>query len=664
MRYIMVVLGVLAGVVLLVYSLLFTSFGNALLKPMVESKVNQTIGFDGKLERFSLGFSSFGITYEVDKNTIKLDGDYSLFQKSFDAIYALDLQNLSSFSKLADMPLRGSLGIEGGVKGDLIHVQSDGVLTLAKTPVVYKINLEDFNPTKIVLSSSGLKLEEILNIISKNPYAKALVDLDININSIKENNLDADINISTKNAILSSKYMKSDFDVDIPDTPFNLALNSKLKGDEANYNLLLSSKLFDIKSSGELTPQPLKVDSTYSLNIANLEALKPITGQNFKGSFKTDGTIKGDDNNLVVKGSSDVASSATKYIATLKKKNLDELVLDIAHLNIAKLLEMLGEPSYVSKGTLALEAKLKGFSTDNLNGDILVASDGVLLNQATIKKEFELDLPTTSADIRALVDIKDGVAKSNSIKIDSNLAKLALKEFRYDLKKLSLDSNYELNVADLSKLFFITKTPMQGSFVADGELKQDSDLLISINSKSIGDLKAKLLNDDFEANITNLKASKLLYTLKKPDILESDLEAKLKYNLVSASGDADVKLANAKFNQNQVFDQLKALANIDLYKESLNGNATAKIDKNLTLATLDLLSKNASIVSPKTLLDSDKNSIDSDILLTYKKDEIKANLKGSVEKPTITIDLDAFLKSRAGEKLLKKADKLLDKLFK
>ena len=86
MKYLAWIGAFLAFLVVTLYIVAFTPVGNALLKPMVEAKIQEQTKVDSKLETFSLSMSDFEIVLELDKgNLIIAKGGYSIFAKSFDA---------------------------------------------------------------------------------------------------------------------------------------------------------------------------------------------------------------------------------------------------------------------------------------------------------------------------------------------------------------------------------------------------------------------------------------------------------------------------------------------------------------------------------------------------------------------------------------------------
>jgi hypothetical protein len=157
---------------------------------------------------------------------------------------------------------------------------------------------------------------------------------------------------------------------------------------------------------------------------------------------------------------------------------------------------------------------------------------------------------------------------------------------------------------------------------------------------------------------------KLLNMLIYPELVDATLNAKIDYNLALSKGVLKTQVANAIFAKNQTFDLIKQYLKFDMYRENFNGDINANIEKENILATVDLRSKEASIVTKSTKLNTLTNQLDTDITLSAKKNVISGTLNGDVDSPKVTIDLEKLMKSEAGKKIEEKVDKELNKLFK
>jgi hypothetical protein len=123
-------------------------------------------------------------------------------------------------------------------------------------------------------------------------------------------------------------------------------------------------------------------------------------------------------------------------------------------------------------------------------------------------------------------------------------------------------------------------------------------------------------------------------------------------------------VVNAVFAKNQTFELIKEYVKFDMYRENFNGDIGTKIDKDNLLVSIDLRSKEASIKTKDTKIDTKTKQMDSNITIVAKKDSISANLHGDIDSPKVRVDLEKFLKSEAGKKVIEKANEKINKLFK
>jgi hypothetical protein len=666
MKYLAWIGGILATLAATLYVVAFTPLGNGIVKPIIESSIKEQTKLDSKLEIFSLGMSDFEIVLALnDKNIIKAKGEYSLFSKSFDALYDVSLENLESLKPLTSAPLKGAFNTDGSAKGDLAFIEIDGKSNVGESDTSYRVELTDLNPTSIIAKMNNASLASLLYLGAQNPYATADIDLDINFRNINPHVMDGDIVLKTKNGTINPKLMKSDFNVTIPATSFSMNLDAKLEGDNAIYNYDFASNLFKISSAGEVSPEPFKADLKYSLDIKELEVLKPITGADVRGAFRLSGEAKGDKDNLLVSGKSDIASSDTTFEALLKDFAPASLRAKIVNLDIAKLLYMAKQPHY-SDGLFSMDADISDARSDSLSGKITTAITKGQLDSAYMTKayEFKSPMPSTSFNSATTTVLKGDLADS-AVDFNSNLANLDVKSARYSIKDASLKSDYKVAITDLSKLFFITDHHMRGAIVANGEISKAKDLDFTMHSNiADGKIDAKLHNDDFHADLSSVKSMKLLNMLIYPELVDATLNAKIDYNLSLSKGTLKSQVSNALFTKNQTFDLIKQYLKFDMYRENFNGDINADIHKENILASVDLRSKEASIITKSTKLNTLTNQLDTDITLSAKKNVISGTLKGDIDSPKVTIDLEKLMKSEAGKKIEEKVDKELNKLFK
>jgi hypothetical protein len=665
MKYLAWFSGVLVTLVAAVYVVIFTSFGNGLLKPIIEDKIQKQTKLESKLTTFSLSMSDFEILLELNtNNNILLKGNYSPFSQAFDIAYRVRLDNLESLKAVIGSPLQGKLHTDGKVRGDMAFMEVDGNSDVGESDTTYHVELTDLNPTSIIAKVKDAKLSSLLYLGAQSQYASAEVNLDVNFKNINPGELDGDILLITKNAKIDSQLMKKDFNVTIPNTSFSMKLDARLNGDDVDYDYDLSSKLFTILSSGNVKPEPLQTDITYSLNIKELALLKPITGADLRGKFKLNGTVKGSKKKLIVSGKSDLADSDTKFEAVLKDFAPATVAATVKNLKLKKVLYMLKQPHYTD-GILFLNADITDASSGSLKGKVVTSIKKGLLNSKYITKlaEFESLMPRTTFNSVTTTILNKNLLDTK-VDFNSNLVNLDIKRARFNLEDSSVKSDYLATVVNLDKLFFATQRHMRGGLNVNGEFSKTKDLDLTIHTKVAGgNVDAKLHNDDFHADLKSIETKELLHMLIYPEIFQASLDAKLDYNLAQSKGVFNGHVTDGNFVNNNTFNLIKQYTKFDMYRESFNGDIDANIHKENILASLDLRSKQASVKTTDTKLNTKTQKIDSDITIQAKKNTITANIKGDINSPKVKVDLEKLIKSEAGKKAKEEINKFLKKFF-
>lgn len=659
-------LGVLLVTALgLVYIVAFTGFGNSLVKPFVEQKIREQTKLDAKLTAFTIDMSSFEIVLTFDRpNTITLKGEYSLFSQTFNVDYNVALNYLESLTPLTQTPLKGEFRTDGKVTGDLKQIAVQGKSDVASGQTNYTVELVDFTPTKVLATMKGVQIEKVLAMLSQPDYASSKLDAAISFTSLDPQNLQGSAKIILSEGKINTQTMQKLYNVTLPQTSFTSSTNVELQGENVDYVTALRSNLANIDSSGRIVPKNLGMDLIYSLNISELAVLQPITQTPLRGALNLSGEVKGDKAKLIVRGKSDVAASATEFEAHLKEFAPASLKASIKNLQLARLLYMVEQPHYTD-GLFSADIRIDDAAAGKLKGEITTQITQGLLDSAYLSKTYAFASPMPKTAFHAKThSTLQGDSVLSKIDFYSDLAACNIQKANFNIKDGSLHSDYNLKIPDLNKLFFITDRRLKGSVAANGELKKAKDLELTIFSNiAEGAIAAKLFNDDFHADIKGVQTLKVLEMLLYPEIFKASLHATLDYNLAAQKGKFGGTLSDGSFTQNQIFDLVKKYAKTDMYKESFKGDVSASINKEHIVASLDLTSNTSAIKTKDAKLNSKTKQIDSDLTVVFNNNPVSATLKGDVSAPKVSIDLQKFMESKAGEKVQKEVNRLFKKLF-
>jgi len=665
MKIVSRILGVLISLLVLVYVVAFTSLGNSLLKPTIESKIKEVTKLDSKLKTFSLSMSSFEILLELNSNnTVSAKGTYELFAQSFDVDYSVQLEELKTLKSLTGTQLQSSFHTDGKAVGDMAFLKVDGKSDVAKSTTSYHIELTNLNPTSIIAKIDSADLKSLLYMVNQKEYASADINLDVNFKNITLHKLDGNIKLETLKGKLNTNVMKQDFNISIPQTAFDMNLIAKLEGDDVDYTYSLDSNLAKLTSSGNVVPEPLKVDVKYGVNVKELAVLKPVTGADLRGPFKLDGHVKGSKSKMTVDGSSDLAASETTFIALLKDFAPASIKAKIRHLKLQNILHMVKQPHYAN-GLFDLDVDIIDANAKSLKGIVTSKITKGVVDSSYMTKayKFKSRMPYTSFNATTHTTIGNNLVDTK-VDFNSNLANLDVKSAKFNIKDASIISDYLVNVTNLNRLYFVSQRHLKGGIVANGEFKQAKDLDFTMHSNVAGGrVDANLHNDDFHANLASLNTLKILDILLYPKVIKSTLNGKLDYNLAKESGILDAKLSDGYFTKNQVLDLTKQYAKIDLYKQKFKGDLDARIEKEHIVASLDLKSNTSSIITKNTKLNSKTEKIDSKIAINANGNVITVTLKGKTTAPKVGIDAKKLFEKEVKKAIGKKVNNLLKGFF-
>ncbi|WP_297443576.1 hypothetical protein [Sulfurimonas sp.] len=663
MKYLIWLLGVIVSIVFVAYILVFTSIGNSMVKPILESKIRVQTQLDTRVEKFQLNTDNFEIVLELNKNnTITAKGTYSLFSQSFDLTYNVRLEELNTLETLTQTQLKGSFHTHGKVVGDMNLINIDGESDIAKSDTKYHVILTQFNPSSIIAKVDAADLSDLLYMLNQKEYAKAKINLDINFKNITPHQLDGNIVLATIDGALNSKVMKNDFNITIPKTAFAMNLDARLKGDDVSYTYLLNSNLAKLKSKGLIIPDPLKLKLNYSVNVKELAVLKPLTGADVRGALRLEGKVQGSKEKLDITGTTDIASSDSSFAVVLKNFTPKSVVAKVRGLKLEDALYMVKQPHFAD-ALFDMDVAISNAAMPALAGTVKTKVYKGLVDSKYITKAYEFNstMPKTTFSAVTLTTLNKNIVDTK-LNFISTLANLDVNKARFNIKDASLKSDYKVKVHNLDKLYFVTNRHLKGSIVANGELSKTKDLDFTAHSNVAGGkLDAKLHNDDFHADLNSLQTLKILDMLMYPKIFKAELDADLDYNLEKSKGKFTGFLKHGTFTKNQVLDAAKKYAQTDLYIEKFDGDINADIEKENIMASLDLHSNKSSIKTKNTKINTLKKQINSTIDINANGNPLRVKLKGNIDSPKVIIDANKLIQREAIKLLKKQNTKGLEK---
>lgn len=653
--------GIVVGLLLLVYVLVFSPIGNFIFKPVVQSQIDKYSPVPLTLSTFSVGLTGLEIVIKNEpKLEITLKGDYNLFTLNIDTALNVNASDISLFDEVAGMPLSGAFVLEASAKGKVFGALSaQAHSNIAKSKTDIKVELQNLNPLKIYADIAHLELAEVLAMIGQKPYVEGVLSLDADIVGNENMEFNGKNILEIKQGDFSQRLISKDFGIQVPKTTFTIHQESIFDKKDIKQDFVFDSNVGKIKLSSTSNIESFDTKGVYSIVLSDISAFTPLLGMKVRGALRTEGSIEGGLENILIAGKTDIADSASTYSASIVKSALAKVRFDTQNLRIEKLLYMIYQPQYISA---SVGGKAEAWDFDKgISTQANFSLKGVTSNPV-IKKEFDLDMPNTpfSANLNAKLD--KGVGNANLI-FDSNLARLNVPNIAIDLHKGAYSSPYNAILPDLKKLKFATKIELVGKFEANGDFALSENLKATFHTKSLGgNVDAELNGDNFNAKIKEVDLDSVLSMAQIQKVFSSKVNGDLVYNTASEKGTLKARLDNGRFLKNQLTDALKQYAKFDATGLVFNNiSLNSDINKMVLNSALNMQSGDFSLSGQNIITDLEKSTINAKLKTTLKKDTLGIKLSGNLTSPKVELDLGELLKSRLGNEVQKSVGKELEK---
>ena len=652
-KLIVAFIGLLVILLGTIWGLLFTKMGNDLLRPRIESALNEKLPVSVRLQTFSI--LPLDIALLIGKESkITAKGEWSLLGQDLDITYDVDIARLEELEPLIGRKLRGPLHTWGKVFGKIKAFKVQGQSDLAKSQTNYDVGIREFEATSVLANIKSARVEDLLYMADQPRFATGTLHAEANMSDLEPSRLKGILYTLLRGVQIDNKVMKKHFDVDLPKTTVRGGLLAKMDGSHIYLNSIVDSNLLRFVLKGKSDTDSLATDMSYSVDIKELALLKPLTKSNLRGPLDAKGTIKGDKKRLKITGITHVADSLSRYEMSLANLKPASLQARIQKAKLAKILYMVGQPPYAD-ALIDSTIKLDNLQPRNLHGSILTHVTNGHTNPVAIQKAFDIK----GADVSFRADQKSLIQKgvvTTDMQVNSSVAKVTSNGAIYHIDHGTFDAKYEVDIPDLSRLYFLTNQKMRGALMITGEAKKDKNLLVTAHTNTLGgSVDAKLLDEKLQAHLKNIKVVKLTHMLYYPKVFDSSMNADLDYNIATKKGQLLAKAYDGRILPNQMTFLLKQMANFDITKEIYKlTELNSTIDDKLILSDLDMKSRLTHISSHKALVDLAKKYVDAKLRIDIKHKPVYVKIKGALDAPKVSLDAKSLFKEKAKKELQKK----------
>ena len=373
--------------------------------------------------------------------------------------------------------------------------------------------------------------------------------------------------------------------------------------------LLGKDSLIDVHGDFDVWKQAM--DLQYNIDIKDLASLKPLTKQDLRGPLATHGTIKGNKEKLLIDGVTDLAASKSDYHVVLEDFSPKSVAANVAGAKLAKLLYMVKQP-HLADGDIY--AKVRLTDIEHPTGTI----DAVVKNGRTdtkvLYKLYQIPKGNITFTLTAQSKLHNADTLSN-VHLVSNVAEAKVQNAKFNTETGAMDVQYNIKIADLAKLKFLTKQQFNGHVATQGRAKGDLKLLHIDGTSDLAGSKTtyhvtlkEFSPRSIQATVAAAKLGTLLYMLNQPHYADGIIDANVKLtNLTPLSGQVVAKVRDGRTDAKV----LKKQFDLDGAHITFTLDDTTSITKGVAISDIALLSSVANLHSKGARFDINKAVLDA-----------------------------------------------------
>ncbi|MDO7253251.1 hypothetical protein [Helicobacter cappadocius] len=634
------------------YVVAFTQIGNNLLKPFLQSKINQYSPISLELKDFSLRPTYIKISaihnHSMD---VKLKAHFSLWNQNFQG-------NLLANGKIFFESEIKNFNIKSNFKGNIRNFIINASSNIANSNSHIQAKIESFRLEELKAKIIGLKIDDLLSFLEKSPYVGGNIDINADLKGNWHTAMSGKINGQIQKGTINSELAKKNLHINIPKDTFSLDLNADFENQTIKNNLKFTSNFGNISTDGEIQIPTFEINNHYNISLVDIAPLGLILSQNIRGGFKSTGILKGNEKNLLIQGYTDIANSDSKYSFNLSKFIPQKFQFDVKKISVDKMLWMFYKPQYI-RGVATFMGNMSNSRSLSISGRVKANT-----NPSIIKKYTQVNIPDVFFTVQTGAMITDGIGNFD-FNVESALGYFRLKNGDIDFNNAYANGNYDLLVRDLSKLKGLIGRDLNGKIEADGIIKYDKGISAKFQTTSLdGKINGRINPKNLYANFDGVNIDKLFDMLKIPAILNGDIQGDLNYDITSEKGKISTSIKDAKITHPQITNIFRKYRGIDTDVQVFEGaNFFSNIDKGNLDAKLTMQSTDINLDSQYLKIDIIKNKISSKFKISSHQDYIYMFIDGNLNEPIIQLDPSELIKKATMKNIQKNADKAIKKIL-
>ncbi len=496
-------------IIIVTVVLLFTPFGsNSFVKPLLNSYLAKKIE-KPKINIIKLDSKFNNVDVEaIASNGVKLNsqGEVDYIGKKFD----LDYHAFAKSVKVDDRDIKMDLDVRGQAVGSVKNFGVNGGGQAFDSDINYKFIIKDGNPQTITASLNSAQISKIFALANMQPIVDGLLTIDASIPSLNPQKPEGKASIDIMSGRFNQALIAKEYNIILPKNEQFVA-NLKTKVDK-KYIISLgdinttTAKIKIKKLTAALDFSQFK--GYYRVTIDKLSRVAPMAKIPLKGRATFDGAVYRNSKRNITQ-----LTAATNSFGGIAKLKLNDKKLSavMKNISISKLLTTFQQPAFVSKGLLSGSTILKDYS--QLNGKFRVASSGVLN-----KKLLKVALPGYHYSLKTEGSLTNGSLFARNTQLESHFIRAKLHNTRYGFLTGAVETDYDINIKDLSGIRMLTPIPLQGPLQAKGRFKSQANTIVAnFQSNSLGGaLRGEYSGNSLKSSFKGISLVKLLSMLQMP----------------------------------------------------------------------------------------------------------------------------------------------------
>lgn len=352
----------------ILYLLLFTHFGNTLIQPLVEKKLNSVSQTPITIENFILNHNTLALDFHDSlNNTVQIRGKFSLITLTLQAFYQADLSHAGGLNTF-NLPFKTT----GVLNGGYLRMHISGSTHIFEGNIQYRTQLSRFHPSNLHVSLNRINYQNLMQWLELPHRSFTLLNGELDLHGLDHRDIEGDVTLRTHTKNFSP---------------------SEIIDDNTSFDFL---SLFT-DDQGKI--QPFRLNITLNASVNELGIFEQFAMLPLRGSANLTTTLQGDQDRLVLDAHSTLAKSSTNARVHWKRLRPSYVYLNMEHADAGTLFHLFSQSSPIEGSVSAIAESTITKTTVNLS-----VRNGIT-HPDVIKSVYHLTQPQSRFNTTLAADI-------------------------------------------------------------------------------------------------------------------------------------------------------------------------------------------------------------------------------------------------------------------